>query len=727
MTMTRLGTLTAALACAALVAAAAPERSRWRRRTTTASSAAPSPSTDGPEAGVWVIAETDELEDGVPQDRRHRRRTGSTCCRSCRTRPSRSGSAATGWSTPEPVAARPDQELDLTAVVAASPQEAAQVYPLHLLAVAHQPARRARVPGHRSRGQRHQPADGQPGRVDQQPEGLQRCHQVGNKRTREIPDLDDFDSARSAWADRVQRGQRGSLMNSFVTRFGPDAGLDMLVDWTDRIAAGEAPPRPAPAAGHRAQRRADDVELGRHVAFVHDEIATDKRNPRVNRPTARSTASDIGNDFLLVTDTLAHSSKMIKIPLRENDPPVPSMFQTEGFKPWRDFGAEAVWNDPANPHNPMIDAGRGAVWLTTRVRHPEQPRLGAVRGRTTPTPSTSRSIAPAVTPATTIRRRTTSSSSAPATARNHLQFAEDANDTLYFSGRRPGHRLARHEGLRRDRRRAARPGLVPDRHRHQRRRGDHEAVERAGPRAGSREEAAVRPGTGHARACRRLRHHRQPPGRRGLDRLGRLPGPYAAPRARRKTRPRPASVSCTRCRSRRATGPAASTSTATACSGPRWPAAATSPRFDRGECTVFGGPEARDGRQCDAGWSFYKAPGPNFRDTDIGTDFHYYNWVDQFNTLGLGENIPIANGSSSDSLLALDPETGEWTILRVPYPQGFPQPWARRPHRRSRTPAGRAAASTPPTAPTRRGTWKGGPVEPGNLVKFQIRPDPLAH
>ena len=148
--------------------------------------------------------------------------------------------------------------------------------------------------------------------------------------------------------------------------------------------------------------------------------------------------------------------------------------------------------------------------------------------------------------------------------------------------------------------------------------------------------------------------------------------------------------------------------------------------FDRGKCDVFGGPEVRDGRQCDAGWSFYKAPGPNFRNTDIGTDFHYYNWVDQFDTLGLGENVPIANGSSSDSLLALDPESGAWTILRVPYPLGF----------HSRGLDGRI--DDPDAGWKGRGVYatygadaawhvEGGPVEPGNLVKFQIRPDPLAH
>ena len=49
---------------------------------------------------------------------------------------------------------------------------------------------------------------------------------------------------------------------------------------------------------------------------------------------------------------------MLKIPLRVDRSTVPSMFRTEGFKAWRDFGEEAVWNDPANPHNPMLDARR---------------------------------------------------------------------------------------------------------------------------------------------------------------------------------------------------------------------------------------------------------------------------------------------------------------------------------------------------------------------------------
>ena len=42
---------------------------------------------------------------------------------------------------------------------------------------------------------------------------------------------------------------------------------------------------------------------------------------------------------------------------------------------------------------------------------------------------------------------------------------------------------------------------------------------------------------------------------------------------------------------------------------------------------------------------------------DSSADFQYYNWVDQFNTLGLGENTPIVDGTDSDSLEAFIPTT----------------------------------------------------------------------
>jgi hypothetical protein len=109
---------------------------------------------------------------------------------------------------------------------------------------------------------------------------------------------------------------------------------------------------------------------------------------------------------------------------------------------------------------------------------------------------------------------------------------------------------------------------------------------------------------------------------------------------------------------------------------------------------------------------------------NANADFHYYNWVDQFNTLGLGENVPIANGTGSDSLHALVRETGEVITMRVPYPLGF----------YTRGLDGRI--DNPRTGWKGRGVWasydsfnwhnEGGKGTTGAMVRFQLRPNPLA-
>ena len=147
--------------------------------------------------------------------------------------------------------------------------------------------------------------------------------------------------------------------------------------------------------------------------------------------------------------------------------------------------------------------------------------------------------------------------------------------------------------------------------------------------------------------------------------------------------------------------------------------------LDVRKCEPRGEPDSPDGRQCPEGWSLYRTEGPTMEGTDVPADFHYYNWVDQHDIAGLGENIPIATGSNSDSLLALDPETGEWTTLRVPYPLGF----------FSRGLDGRI--DDPDAGWKGRALWanygtnyiwhtEGGKGTRGKFVKFQIRPDPLA-
>jgi streptogramin lyase len=92
-------------------------------------------------------------------------------------------------------------------------------------------------------------------------------------------------------------------------------------------------------------------------------------------------------------------------------------------------------------------------------------------------------------------------------------------------------------------------------------------------------------------------------------------------------------------------------------------------KFERAKCKQRWGA----GEQCAEGWTLYRSPGPALRTRpndsgELGSDFHYYLFVDQWGTLGLGKDVVIVNGTGSDALLAFDPRAEKWTVIRIPYP-----------------------------------------------------------
>jgi hypothetical protein len=147
--------------------------------------------------------------------------------------------------------------------------------------------------------------------------------------------------------------------------------------------------------------------------------------------------------------------------------------------------------------------------------------------------------------------------------------------------------------------------------------------------------------------------------------------------------------------------------------------------FDRRKCkSPLNGPTAT-GQHCPEGWALYPLPGPQFKGvTDAGSaEGTYINWVDQFDTFGLGKNVPFTIGNGSDSLLALS--NGKFVILRVPYPMGF---YAKGMDGRIDDPKGGWKgkglwAGSGTRAPFHQ---EGGKGTKPKLVKFQLRPDPLA-
>ena len=145
--------------------------------------------------------------------------------------------------------------------------------------------------------------------------------------------------------------------------------------------------------------------------------------------------------------------------------------------------------------------------------------------------------------------------------------------------------------------------------------------------------------------------------------------------------------------------------------------------FDRTKCEVLNGPEAT-GQHCPEGWTLHDLPGPGFADLpQFSVESSYYTWVDQHNSLGLGEDVPIATGNLFDGVHAL--VDGEFVTIRIPYPLGF----------YSKGFEGRI--DDPDAGWKGRGLWvpsgdrvpwlkEDGIGSKPLVVHFQLRPDPLA-
>jgi hypothetical protein len=147
--------------------------------------------------------------------------------------------------------------------------------------------------------------------------------------------------------------------------------------------------------------------------------------------------------------------------------------------------------------------------------------------------------------------------------------------------------------------------------------------------------------------------------------------------------------------------------------------------FDRSLCKgKLNGPAAT-GQQCPEGWRFYAAPGPNFKGAvdSASSDSLYYNFVDQFNMLGLGKDVPIATGNQSEALLAL--VDGAFLTLRVPYPMGF---FAKGMDGRIDDPNADWKGKGIYTSFSTRAPFhiEGGKGTTSKLVKVQVRPNALA-
>src|SRR2546430_3295875 len=117
-------------------------------------------------------------------------------------------------------------------------------------------------------------------------------------------------------------GQAGGAMTTGLAQLGRERALAMFADWTDRIATGELPPAPPRPQGVERNVVITLWDWATPKAYLHDEIATDKRNPTVNANGPIYGATEESTDFFPVLDPVHNKASQVKMPVR--DPQTPS-------------------------------------------------------------------------------------------------------------------------------------------------------------------------------------------------------------------------------------------------------------------------------------------------------------------------------------------------------------------------------------------------------------------
>jgi hypothetical protein len=671
-------------------------------------------SAHGPEAGVWVIAETTDLPATfakiVVTDEQGRY-----------VMPDLPKANYNVWvrgyglvDSPK-VQTAPGKILNLTAVVAPNAAAAAEYYPaIYWYAMLKVPDK-SEFPGTGPQG------NGMPVALKSQAQwldvvktnGCYTCHQLGNKATRTIPkELGDFKNSEEAWARRIQSGQAMTQMVNAIGRLDAPRAFKLFADWTDRIAAGELPSsQPSRPQGVERNVVITLWDWAGPKDYLHDEVSTDKRNPTVNANGLIYGATEESTDLFPVLDPVNHKTTQVKMLVR--DPNTPSSKQNP-MAPSPYWGEEPIWDSQTSMHNPMLDE-KGRVWFTSRVRPPANPdfcKKGSEHpsAKQFPIEQSNRHLS-MYDPKT--GKITLISTCFPT---HHLVFAEDANNTLWTSAGGPQSSVigwlnrkmfeetgdeAKSQGW---------TALVLDTNGNGKRDDYVEPDQPVDPTKDKRVVAgfygiAVSPvdgtvwGTvlGFPGYVIRLNPGPNPP-ETALAEVFEPPLPGYGPRGMDIDR-----------------------------SGVAWTPLSSGhmASFDRRKCKgPLNGPEAT-GKHCPEGWTLYPFPGPQLQNvTDSGSaEATYYTWVDQHDTFGLGKDVPIATGNANEALLAL--VDGKFVSLRVPYPMGFYTKWM----------DGRI--DDPNAGWNGKGLWatystrapfhiEGGKGTTSKVVHFQLRPDPLA-
>lgn len=537
------------------------------------------------------------------------------------------------------------------------------------------------------------------------------CHQLGQLSTRTIPAAFADLPSEEAWMRRVQSGQAAHLMvNPLAGRLG-GAPFKYFADWTDRIARGELP--------HSKPRRPEGIERnivvtwwewGEPNKYLHDLIASDRRFPTVNGYGPLFGSPEYATDNMPILDPKTHKVTFFRLPVREGTPEALGPGHAALEKPMAPspyWGDEKIWDSKANNHNAMFDR-QGRVWLAAAFRGPDNPAF-CKQGSDHP----SAKVFPLernVRQVTVLDPKTMKYTFVDTCfGSHHLQF--DAKDRLWTSGAQvagwvdtkifdetgdaakaqgwsPFVLDTNGNGKRDD---FTQPDQPMDPAKDMRITGGSGTYAvMPNPADGSIwYTVGVFAGRGGV-----LRYDPET----GLSEVYYVPLPGFGPRGGDIDK-----------------------------NGVVWVSLGSGHlgSFDRRKCKgPLNGPKAT-GDHCPEGWSFYKYPGPGFAGIgDNSAESSYYTWVDQHNTFGLGEDVPMSTANLYNGLVAL--KDGRMIRLQVPYPMGF---YAKGFDGRIDDPNAGWKGRGLWTASGDRTPWlrEGGKGSLPLAVHFQLRPDPLAH
>src|SRR5499427_1092124 len=666
---------------------------------------------NGPEAGVWVIAETTDLptryiKSVVSDDQ------GRYVIPDLPTANYEVWVRGYGLVDSPKMRAKPGQIVNHTAVTAPNEKEAAHYYPaiywftMMKLPPASDFGGTTNIPKNITQDIWRQRMNN----VD-----CVGCHQLGQEATRTIPaQLGHFKSGEEAWMRRIQSGQAGEMMTNRLAGQLGGAPYKYFGDWTDRIAKGELPKhKPPRPQGVERNVVVTAWEWSTPDKYLHDLISSDRRKPTVNANGPLYGSPESSTDNMPILDPKTNKVTFFKMPVE--DPNMPESLgpgHAASIKPLQAsayWGDEKLWDTRANNHNAMFD-DKGRVWIAAAVRGMGNPafcKKGSDHpsAKVVPLDSSPRQVA-MLDPKT---MKYTFVDTCFGT--HHLQFGYDADNTLWVSGSGPVAGCITTRIFEETGDAAKAQGWAPfvldtD--------GNGKLDEYTDPgkpgepgkdtRIAGSGPYAVMPHTTDGSVWYTLNVFAGPPGFLRFDPKTKLSEFYALPKEGIGLRGGDIDKN-----------------------GVVWGSGSngTLISFDRRKCKgPLNGPNAT-GNHCPEGFAFHKYPGPGFEGLEnTSAEASYYTWVDQHNTVGLGENVPISTANLQDGFVGF--KDGQMILMRVPYPMGF---YAKGLDGRIDDPnacwKGRGLwSSSGDRKPWLNELGKGArPL----AVHIQVRPDPLAH